>query len=242
VATLILVRHGRTPANAEGILAGRAAGVGLDDLGREQADAVAQRLAVLPLARIVTSPLKRTVQTAQALSTAQSSAMAPVRDSGLVECGYGSWTGRSLSSLAREPLWRTVQVQPSAVTFPDGEAMADMMHRAVSTVRRHDAQVSAEHSPTAIWAAVSHGDVIKAIVADALGLHLDAFQRIMVSPASVCVIRYTEHRPFLAHLNDTGSDLSRLIAPPRRRRRKSTSPTKRRADPLASDAPVGGGG
>lgn len=239
---MILVRHGRTAANAGGILAGRAAGVGLDDVGRQQADAVAQRLAVLPLHRIVTSPLKRTVQTAQAVSAAQSGGQPPVRDSGLVECGYGSWTGRSLADLAKEPLWRTVQVQPSAVTFPDGEAMADMMHRAVSTVRSHDAQVSTEYGPEAIWAAVSHGDVIKAIVADALSLHLDAFQRVMVSPASVCVIRYTEHRPFVAHLNDTGSDLSGLIPAPRRTRRKRRSGGKSGSVPAASDAVVGGGG
>jgi 2,3-bisphosphoglycerate-dependent phosphoglycerate mutase len=238
VATVILVRHGRTAANAGGILAGRAAGVGLDDLGRQQADAVAQRLAVLPLARIVTSPLKRTVQTAQAVSAAQQTAVTPVRDSGLVECGYGSWTGRTLTELAKEPLWRTVQVQPSAVTFPDGEAMADMMHRAVSTVRSHDGQVSTEQGAEAVWAAVSHGDVIKAIVADALGLHLDAFQRIMVSPASVCVVRYTEHRTFVAHVNDTGSDLTGLLAPPRRGRRRG----KRSSSPRASDAAVGGGG
>lgn len=242
MATLILVRHGRTPANADGILAGRAAGVGLDDVGRRQADAVAQRLSVLPLVRIVTSPLKRTVQTAQAVSAAQADVQAPLRDSGLVECGYGSWTGRSLTDLAKEPLWRTVQVQPSAVTFPGGEAMADMMHRAVSTVRSHDAQVAGDHGPEAIWAAVSHGDVIKAIVADALGLHLDAFQRVMVSPASICVIRYTEHRPFVAHLNDTGSDLSGLIPAPRRGRRKSRLGGKRGAGPAASDAAVGGGG
>jgi len=239
---MILVRHGRTAANAGGILAGRAAGVGLDDVGRQQADAVAQRLAVLPLTRIVTSPLKRTVQTAQAVSAAQRGGQPPVRDSGLVECGYGSWTGRSLADLAKEPLWRTVQVQPSAVRFPDGEAMADMMHRAVSTVRSHDAQVSTEYGPEAIWAAVSHGDVIKAIVADALSLHLDAFQRVMVSPASVCVIRYTEHRPFVAHLNDTGSDLSGLIPAPRRTRRKRRSGGKSGSVPAASDAVVGGGG
>ncbi len=233
MATVILVRHGRTAANADGILAGRAAGVRLDEIGREQAAAVAQRLAMLPLARVVTSPLQRTVQTAQAVSDAQATPLVPVRDKGLVECGYGSWTGRTLAELAKEPLWRTVQVQPSAVTFPDGEAMADMLSRAVRAVRSHDTEVAAEHGDGAVWAAVSHGDVIKAIVADALGLHLDAFQRITVSPASVCVVRYTAMRPFVAHLNDTGSDLSGLRPQPRRRRR--------RAKARASDAVVGGG-
>lgn len=231
---MILVRHGRTAANADGVLAGRAAGISLDDLGRDQSAAVARRLAVLPLARLVTSPLQRTVQTAQAVAAAQVAPVALVRDKGFIECGYGAWTGRSLKELAKEPLWRTVQAHPSAVVFPGGEAMADMMNRAVRAARRHDAEVVAEHGDDAVWAAVSHGDVIKAVVADALGLHLDAFQRLVVSPASICVVRYTGQRPFVVHLNDTGADLSGLRPPARRGRRR---PGRR----CGGDAPVGGG-
>jgi broad specificity phosphatase PhoE len=123
-----------------------------------------------------------------------------------------------------------VQQHPSAAVFPNGEAMAAMSARAVSTIRHWDTKVTAEHGPDALWLACSHGDVIKAIVADAMGLHLDEFQRIVADPASVSVIRYTPTRPFLVRLNDT-ADLSSLVPPPKRRRRRA--PT--------SDAPVGGG-
>lgn len=230
---MILVRHGRTSANADGVLAGRTRGVRLDDVGSDQAAAVARRLAVLPLARLVTSPLERTVQTARAVAEAQAAPVPLVRDKGFVECGYGAWTGRSLKELAKEPLWRTVQTAPSAVTFPDGEAMTDMLVRAVRAARRHDGEVRAEHGDDAVWAAVSHGDVIKAVVADALGLHLDAFQRIVVSPASVCVVRYTGQRPFVVSLNDTGGDLTSLRPPARRGRRRRRG--------CSGDAAVGGG-
>jgi len=236
VATVVLVRHGRTPANSSGVLAGRAPGVHLDDVGRQQAAAVGERLTVLPVARVVSSPLERTVETARAIVRGQQQPVAGDRprlrrDRGLIECGYGAWTGRPLKELAKEPLWRTVQAHPSAVRFPEGESLADVQHRAVATVRRHDAQVQTEAGAHAIWVAVSHGDVIKAVVADALGLHLDQFQRIVADPCSVTVIRYTPQRPFVLHLNDHGTDLSRLRPPARKRRGRS----------LSSDAAVGGG-
>ena len=229
--TLVLVRHGRTSANATGVLAGRTPGVHLDDTGRGQAQRAAERLAVLPLVRVVSSPLERTLETARALTAAQSGVLRVRRDKGLVECGYGAWTGRTLKELAREPLWRTVQAQPSAVVFPGGESLADVQHRAVATVRRHDAEVEAEHGADACWVAVSHGDVIKAILADALGLHLDQFQRIVCDPASMSVVRYTSQRPFVLHVNDHGTDLTPLRPLARRRRRRAAS----------CDAAVGGG-
>jgi probable phosphomutase (TIGR03848 family) len=231
VATVVLVRHGRTPANHDGVLAGRTPGMHLDDVGRGQAEAVAQRLAVLTLDRVVASPLERTVETARSIVRSQNGSVRVRRDRGLLECGYGEWTGRPLKELAKEPLWRTVQAHPSAVLFPGGESLADVQHRAVATVRRHDADVQAEHGPHSLWAAVSHGDVIKAVVADALGLHLDQFQRIVADPCSVTVIRYTPQRPFVLHLNDHGTDLSRLRPPKRTRRARKPS----------SDAAVGGG-
>ncbi|GAB3936955.1 hypothetical protein GCM10027614_14300 [Micromonospora vulcania] len=142
--------------------------------------------------------------------------------------------GAAAQKLAKEPLWPVVQQRPSAAVFPGGEAMAAMAARAVGAVRAWDARVSAEHGPEAVWLACSHGDVIKAIVADALGVHLDLFQRIVADPASVTAIRFTPLRPFLVRLNDTGGDLAALVPPPRKRRRRSTRP----AD---SDAAVGGG-
>jgi probable phosphomutase (TIGR03848 family) len=232
MATVILARHGRTTANASGVLAGRSKGVHLDDHGLEQARAAAQRLAGLPLAAVVTSPLERCRETAREIGRAQRpEALAPVSDRGLLECDYGSWTGREIKVLAKEDLWKTVQAHPSAAVFPDGESMAAMAQRGVAAVRRWDARVTEERGPEAVWVAVSHGDLIKAILADALGMHLDSFQRIVVDPASLSVVRYTPLRPFVVSLNSTAGDLDHLRPPARRSRRRTVS----------SDATVGGG-
>jgi probable phosphomutase (TIGR03848 family) len=230
VATVLLLRHGRTTANAQGALTGRQP-VGLDAVGEAQAAALADRLRTLPLVAAVTSPLPRCRQT---LALALPERLPAVEDR-LIECGYGGWEGQPLKALAKDPLWRVVQSHPAAVTFPGegGEAMAAMAARAVAAVREWDAKVTAEHGPDALWLACSHGDVIKAIVADALGLHLDLFQRIVVDPGSVTAIRYTPTRPFLLRLNDSGGDLAGL-APAKRARR-------RRARAGDSDAAVGGG-
>jgi probable phosphomutase (TIGR03848 family) len=228
MATLLLLRHGRTTANASGGLAGRQP-VELDDSGRAQAEKVGERLRPLPLAAVVTSPLIRCRQTLElALPDAS-----PVVEEDLTEAGYGDWEGQTLKTLAKEPLWRVVQSHPSAVVFPNGEAMAAMSARAIAAVRKWDAKVTAESGPEALWLACTHGDVIKAIVADAMGLHLDQFQRIVADPASVTVIRYTPGRPFLVRSNDTGGDLTGLIPPKKPRRRKAAAPS--------SDAVVGGG-
>ncbi|GAA2525748.1 MSMEG_4193 family putative phosphomutase [Pilimelia columellifera] len=222
MATVLLLRHGRTTANADGTLAGRLP-VPLDDVGHDQARAVGERLRRLPLAGVVSSPLRRCRQT---LRRALPGAAVTV-ERRLTECGYGDWEGRSLSELATDPLWQDVQRRPSAVSFPAGEAMAAMAARAVAAIRDWDARITAQHGPGALWLACSHGDVIKAVLADALGLHLDGFQRIVVDPASVSAIRFTPQRPFLLALNDTGGDLRALAPPPGA------------AD--SADAPVGGG-
>jgi probable phosphomutase (TIGR03848 family) len=229
VATVLLLRHGRTTANATGELAGRRP-VELDDTGRAQAARAGERLRPLPLAGVVCSPLIRCRQTVELVRPDAE----PIVDEGLTECGYGDWEGQPLKKLAKDPLWPVVQQHPSAVTFPNGEAMAEMAARAVATIRRWDAKMTAEHGPDALWLACSHGDVIKAIVADALGLHLDQFQRIVADPASVSVIRYTPTRPFVVRVNDT-ADLSALVPPAPKRRRTA------RPAPVSSDAAVGGG-
>jgi len=242
VPTVLLVRHGRTTANASGVLAGWTPGVGLDDTGRAQAVDLGRRMAALPLAAVVTSPLQRCRETsAELVAVPGPKGVArpePVLDDRLGECRYGDWTGRPLKELAKDPLWRVVQAHPSAVTFPgpEGESMPDMQHRAVAAVREHDAAVAAAHGEDALWVAVSHGDVIKALLADALGMHLDAFQRIVVDPCSVSVIRYTPLRPFALRINDTGGDLAGLAPAPRRSRRRSAA----RPRPTSSDAVVGG--
>lgn len=232
MATVILVRHGRSTANATGVLAGRLPGVHLDDTGVAQAAAVGDRLAGVRLSAAVTSPLERCRETARAVLRRQAEPLRPSTDKQLSECDYGDWQGRELKELAKEKLWEVVQAQPSAATFPGGESMRAMQDRAVAAVRRHDARVTAEHGPNAVWLAVSHGDVIKSVLADALGTHLDLFQRIHVDPASVSVIRYTESRPFVLGTNTHGGDLS-WLTPPRKARRGSRA--------RSGDAAVGGG-
>jgi probable phosphomutase (TIGR03848 family) len=232
VATVILVRHGRTTANTSGVLAGRTAGVRLDDTGAAQAERTAERLSVVPLVAVVTSPLERCRQTARAIVKAQEGTPATATERGITECDYGAWQGRPLKELAKEPLWKVVQTQPSAAAFPDGESMAAMQARSVNAVRRLDAHLEAEHGPGAVWVAVSHGDIIKSVLADALGMHLDLFQRLQVDPASVSIVRYTGTRPYVLATNTHAGDLSWLKPPP---------PRKGRRKPAAQDAAVGGG-
>lgn len=206
--TLILARHGRTTANATGVLAGRTSGVHLDDHGIDQARAAAKRLEGLTLSAVVTSPLERCRETADVLA-AGSAAVLTV-DTGLEECDYGEWTGRAIKELVKEPLWAEVQAHPAGARFPGGESMSAMSSRGIAAVRDRDRQIEAEHGSGAVWLAVSHGDVIKAILADALGLHLDAFQRIVVEPASLSVIRYTSTRPFVVTMNSREGSLADL--------------------------------
>ncbi|MGB3372055.1 MAG: histidine phosphatase family protein [Rhodococcus sp. (in: high G+C Gram-positive bacteria)] len=210
--TVILLRHGRSTSNTAGTLAGRSLGVELDDKGREQAAHVADRLGSLPIEEVVRSPLQRCEQTVLPLSERRG--LTPVVDDRLVEVDYGSWTGRTIKELLAEPLWKVVQQHPSAAVFPGGEGLAAVQARAVSAVREHDARLAEEYGRDVLWVACSHGDVIKSIVADAVGCHLDSFQRIVADPASISVIRYTTTRPFVVRTNDTGLDLSGLVAAP----------------------------
>lgn len=209
--TLILVRHGRSTANTSGLLAGRTPGVALDERGREQAVALPDRLRDLPLAAAVSSPLQRCRETLAPLTAARPG-MPLHTEERLNECDYGEWSGRKLAELSQEPLMATVQQHPSAATFPGGESMRAMQSRAVEAVRDWNARIEAEHGPEALYLMCSHGDVIKSLVADALGLHLDLFQRIAAGPCSATVITYTPMRPFLLRLGDTG-ELSSLAPP-----------------------------
>jgi probable phosphomutase (TIGR03848 family) len=217
MATVVLVRHARSTANADGVLTGRSRGVHLDDLGRDQAERAAQRLASVPLAGLVSSPLERCQETAAAIARAQPTKTRVATERGLVECDYGAWQGRPLKELAREKLWRSVQRRPSSVVFPEGESLAAMSARAVAAVRRHDGRIEGEHGPHAVWAAVTHGDLVKALLADALGMHLDLFQRIHVDPGSVSVVRYTADAAYVLQSNSHDGDLAWLA--PRKRRR-----------------------
>lgn len=214
MSLVFLVRHGRTQANASGILAGWTPGVHLDEQGQAQVKAAAERLSPIRLAAIVSSPLERTVQTAEAIGLGQRSPAAIELDERLGECRYGDWTNQPLKDLAKTPLWRTVQERPSAVTFPEGESLPEMQARALAAVHDWNARLGER----ATYAIVSHGDVIKAILADALGTHLDQFQRIVVDPASVSVVRYGSRGVQVLHVNDRGSDLSGFARTRSRRR------------------------
>ncbi|HEY1344164.1 MAG TPA: MSMEG_4193 family putative phosphomutase [Streptosporangiaceae bacterium] len=227
---VLLVRHGLT-AGTGTVLTGRMPGIFLDDRGREQAAALAARLAAVPLDAIITSPLERCRQTADAIAAVRNGhPLAVQEDERLAEVRYGDWTGKPLKRLAREPLWRVVQAHPSGAAFPgeDGESMPDVQHRAVGAIRDWNARLGRD----ATYLICSHGDVIKSVIADSLGMHLDLFQRIQVDPCSLTAIRYTPLRPFLLRMNDTGGTVSGLARPDRKPRQA------RHGD---EDAPIGGG-
>jgi probable phosphomutase (TIGR03848 family) len=225
MATVILVRHGRTTANADGVLAGRTPGISLDDTGRRQVAHAGQRLATVPLVGVISSPLERCRETSRVILDHQPGAHhAPgsprpptfETDGGITECDYGDWQNRKLTDLAKEELWATVLARPSFVTFPGGESMLSMQNRAVSTISRYDRAFESEFDSNAVWAAVCHGDIIKSIVADAFGMPFDHFQRVHADPASVSVIRYpalnapSESAPRVFTVNSSDGDLSWL--------------------------------
>jgi len=233
MTVVLIVRHGLTASTGKA-LTGWLPGIDLDGRGQQQAAALAVRLADVPLAAIVSSPLERCQQTAAIISNWRRSLdgtghePAVQTDDRLGECRYGDWTGKSLRQLSHDPLWRVVQAHPSAVRFPgeNGESMIAMQQRAVSAVRDWNAKLGDD----AVYLICSHGDVIKAILADALGMHLDMSQRIQVDPCSLSIIRYTTLRPFVLRMNDTSGDAAGLAG--FARKRSSVQET---------DAQVGGG-
>jgi probable phosphomutase (TIGR03848 family) len=235
VTTVLLVRHGLTSTTGQ-LLTGWTPGIGLDERGRAQAKALGERIAPVPLDAIVTSPLDRCQETVAEIVAARAGrttrAPEPAVDPMVGECRYGDWTGKPLMELQKDPLWPVVQAHPSAVVFPgaEGESMLDMQHRAVSAIREWNARLGRD----ATYLVCSHGDVIKAIVADSLGLHLDQCQRIVADPCSLTVIRYTPLRPFLLRLNDTGGTVDDLLPRP-------APAAEGEAAGGESDAVIGGG-
>ena len=202
---LVLVRHAVT-AQTGPVLSGRTPGIDLSDRGREQAKALGERLAELPVAVVYASPIERTSQTAAAVAEHHGLAVQPLP--GVLEADYGEWTGGKITDLAKTDLWKTVQRAPSRARFPGGESLAEMQTRMVSALE----EVVARH-PGELVVVVSHADPIKAAIAHYTGVHLDLFQRIVVSPASVTVFALTEHGAALVKCNDTGS-LEELLPPP----------------------------
>lgn len=187
---LYLVRHAQSTANAEGILAGRLPGVSLDKTGKKQAEKLAKFLGTIEFEKVVASPLERTQETANILKPESDVKL----DYRIAECDYGDWSGLKIETLQKEELWKTIQNQPSEVTFPGGESMKDMFHRSWSAVEFWNQEVSTN------YLMVSHADVIKSIVAQSLGMNLDNFQRIAIRPASLTVIAFNP-QPMLMLLN-----------------------------------------
>jgi len=215
VTTVLLLRHGLTALTGP-ILSGWTPGLHLDERGRAQVASLGERIRAVPLAAIVSSPLERCRETAEAVIAGRQPAPPLHVDERLGEVHYGSWTGRPFTELTKDPLWRVVQAHPSAAVFPDGEGLAAMAARAAQAVRDWNERLG----PDATYALVSHADVIKSLIADALGLHLDGYQRIMVDPASLSVIQYTPLRTFVVRVNDSGGGVEALVPkPPSRRRR-----------------------
>jgi probable phosphoglycerate mutase len=201
------VRHGQTPTTGK-VLPGRAAGLHLAEKGRQQADAVAQRIASLQsdkrrIAAVYASPLERTQETAAPIARALG--LRVRRHQGLLEADFGEWTGAELKRLYKLPEWRTVQRNPSGFRFPGGESFTEMQTRICGAVDK----IRAAH-PGETVVAVSHADPIKAAVAHAMGTHLDLFQRIVVSPCSVSAVLYGADGPVVLAVNSTG-ELSALV-------------------------------
>ena len=212
---LVLIRHAHSEANAKGILSGRLPNVNLSERGVEQSLQLAKRLGSFPLKQLRVSPMGRCQETvAPWLKIAKlSSKTSFIIDENLNEVDYGSWSGKKLAALSAQKLWKTVQNNPSAMYFPAGEGLAHMQQRAMFSVHE---SLRAKGKGAAVL--VSHGDVIKAIVASALGMHLDDFQRIVIDPASVTILDYSSSNARIIMLNDTRTELGEILKAPHRRK------------------------
>jgi probable phosphomutase (TIGR03848 family) len=188
VTTVYLVRHGRTPANEKGILAGRTKGVFLDELGVLQAETLAKNIENIEFKKVIVSPMERCQQTAKILNQFSKNPIKPSIDSGVNECDYGDWSNKKLSTLRRKPLWKSVQERPSAVEFPNGERMAAMLDRTKLAIFENASKLKNDDN----MLVVSHGDPIRSFIADSLGIHLDNFQRITIDPCSLSIVRIVE--------------------------------------------------
>ena len=204
MSLVVLVRHAHSQANAAGILSGRRPNIALSEKGRTQAQELAIRLGELKVKELRVSPLQRCIETIDPWVSTKSR-IRRIEDHGITEVDYGKWSGRTLRSLSREKLWKIVQENPSRVFFPDGEGMANMQARAIESM--HLALAS---TGTGAVVMVSHGDVIKALVAANLGMRLDDFQRIIIDPASVTVFDFSSKTPRLILLNDSHTNIGNL--------------------------------
>ena len=204
VSIIILVRHGHTPTTGK-ILPGRAKGLHLSELGKEQASKVATNLSMLDnVTAVYASPMERTLETAKPIASAFG--LKVQRNRGLIEADFGKWTGRKLSDLRKLSDWEIVQKNPSLFRFPDGESFIEIQSRMVETITR----ISDKHRGE-IVVAVSHADTIKAFLTAMLGTPLDLFQRLHISPCSVSPVILGDGSPFVLAVNASGANISSLL-------------------------------
>lgn len=209
MARIILLRHAHSVANESGILAGQLSGIALSKKGAKQAVELVERIGKVEFDSIRMSPMQRCQETlAPWLESKKSSGLKKfMLDENLIEMNYGSWSGRKLTALAREPLWKLIQQSPSKVQFPQGERMTAMQRRAISSI---DSAVAEKPKGTHLF--VSHGDVIKAVVADMLKLKLDHFQSLVIDPASITMLDYDGKSARLIIFNDHLTHLDKVLA------------------------------
>lgn len=203
---VLLIRHAHSQANGSGILSGRTAGVHLSPEGKKQAGRLAKRLGDIPVKMLLSSPLERCEETIAPwlrLAVKNNPKLTLRTEADLSEVDYGQWSGRKLRTLSKDPLWKSIQDSPSSVTFPEGESILSMQNRAMGVLERALAKKGKGHILV-----VSHGDVIKSMIASALSMHLDEFQRIVVDPASISILDYSTTKPRLILMNDSQSALS----------------------------------
>lgn len=196
MTTILLIRHATNDSVKAGSLAGRAKGVRLNDEGRAQAVALGERLAQAPLACLYASPLERTLETAAEIAR-HHARLSVVENEEIGEVHYGDWQGKSISELQRRKMWAVVQEYPSRARFPNGETMRGVQVRIVDAI-----EALAQKHPNEMIALVFHADLIKMALAHYLGMHLDVFQRIVVSPASISTLQLGHSRPFIISMND----------------------------------------
>jgi probable phosphomutase (TIGR03848 family) len=193
MARIVLLRHAHSVANEKNLLAGRTVGISLSKTGKEQAKDLINRLGNIQFDEVAISPLQRCRETIDPWLDATGTKSRIVVDDSISEVDYGNWSGKTLASLRRKAQWKVVQDFPSQMTFPEGESLLEMQGRALTGFYRLNAVKG--KGPRLL---VSHGDVIKSIVAHCLGMHLDQFQRLVIEPASLTII-------------DTDSGTSRLV-------------------------------
>ena len=203
MARIVLLRHAHSVANQKNLLAGRTAGISLSKTGKEQAKDLISRLGTIQFDEVAISPLQRCRETIDPWLTSTGAKSRIVVDESVSEVDYGSWSGKTLSSLRRKAQWKIVQDFPSQMTFPEGESLLEMQGRALSGFYRLNAVKG--RGPRLL---VSHGDVIKSIVAHCLGMHLDQFQRLVIEPASLTIIDTDSGTSRLVRFNDAKGFLS----------------------------------